>query len=87
MKIQSIEENKALDFQVDDLIETITFSIFADKESENFDLELNTEKKEERKEVIYGNVLQLTYNLTQVFFFYLNDKLTNWKFSNFAATI
>lgn len=69
MKVQSIEANKALDFEVDNLTETITLSIFTDRESDNFNLELNGQKIEERKEVIYGNVLQLSYNLIQVHIF------------------
>lgn len=77
MKIQSIEANKALDFQVDNLTETITLSIFTDKESDNFNLELNGQKEEEREEVIYGNVLQLSYTLTQVFFLNLSNKTNN----------
>lgn len=68
MKVQTIDENEALDFEVDDLTETITLSIFAVKESDNFNLELNGQKIGESKEVLYGNVLQLSYTLTEVFF-------------------
>lgn len=78
MKIQYIEENKALKFQVDDLTETITLSIFAEKESDNFNLEINGEKEKETEAVIYGKVLQLSYTLTQVFFYFnLNNKTNN----------